>query len=757
MIKKIRWVCILCIFSIVLNLWCVFASASISAVDLKLTGQRTGNIFFDGDIPSFDIVFKNYNSEDTFTITYEINKKELDESLVSVYSAEKAEVLSRGESIKRVFMYEEELSYGIYELSVSVSDSSKKVLCTKTTEFSKVIRNDVQNPHHGVCVHLVRMGDAETELSLAKNAGFSMVRDDFTWYEYETSKGDKKLSARQKSFLKKAKKYGLDVLAIVGGDSPFYISDGYEKNHSTLPTDLGEFKNFVESLLNEEEFDVVKRIEVQNEPQACCVNVDGAHYCMIKDGKFNTELADYNILGSRYAQQVIAADEVIKRIRPDVEIGAMSLCLMDRADTDNFITSVCNYFNTSNGEVMPFDAMTIHPYYTRNVSGRTLTIGETVEYYQTIAENNGFDAENSGLWCTEYGIATSDDVSQTAQAKRIINDYAQILSLNFENSVYVYDMADDSGTFGLLKHSSSSEIPYAAKLSYLAVSALNKMVNGSNNCTEISIKDSDENDLAAIFDFSYTNGDVYMIQPKAEGTDVLNYDFGNGELHYYDMLGNEISEEESNECFKDNIPYYVMRNMQMSKTEDKFFKVSGNIASGAGDKNVSLTVLAGSDEFDENMYGKIKYADQIKTDSDGGFEFRFDLNDADAIDRLVGYVVSDDNHRPIIFSIKGVETLQLYSGADKINSFNLDFLNLKNASVKVDFDQVSESKSYNLVCGFYKENRLTYIKICPAAADTDIYDISVDDEIKFNSVRIFMFNDLMDCMPLCDATVIGQK
>lgn len=318
-------------------------SANTNAVELSVTSLKTANIFFESEKVSFDIRLKNFSMNNTkVRLLYEIGLKALGSETYNAVSndniTDSVINLSGGESIKRVFEYDAE-KYGIYSLNVSVLDENNNVIAVKTTEFSKAVKNNKQNPHHGICVHLVRFGDAETELSLAKNAGFSMVRDDFTWGEYETVKGKRQLSDRQKTFLKKAQKYNLDILAIVGGDNEFYVAENLRNSHSALPTDIDEFKNFVSALLDEDDFGAVKRIEIQNEPQAHCANLDGVHYCMIKDGKFNTDLEDYGIIGSRYAQELIAANEIIKSKRPDIKTGAFSLCLMNNASTDNFMVT----------------------------------------------------------------------------------------------------------------------------------------------------------------------------------------------------------------------------------------------------------------------------------------------------------------------------------------------------------------------------------------------------------------------------------
>lgn len=739
---KIRGILIfLCIVGILLNSQCIpaIAYSANDTVDLRVKSETTGNVFFDGDIPSLSIFLTNLTSESkNFTLTYKLYKNEADGSVTDFGKTEDTETLQGGESIKRMFE-KENLEYGIYNLEVTVFDMSGRKLSTVKTEFSKVIRNDKQNSGHGVCVHLVRMGNAETELAFAKNAGFSMVRDDFTWGEYELIKGDKKLSFRHKNFLKKAAKYNLDVLAIVGGDNGYYYGEGEQSN---LPVNITEFKNFIGSLLDEDEFKNIKRIEVQNEPQGSYVD-------------YVTGLQNIEKLVPEYAEELVAASDIIREKRPDVEIGAFSVCLMNKKQTDDYINGVYDYLAKNYmGKDKIFDTLTIHPYSVR--SDKAKDIGETVEYYKSVAEEKGFDKENTDIWCTEYGKATTDTVSQTEQAKSIIRDYADIKSNRYTDDVYVYDMADDSGTFGLIKHNSNAEVPYAAKFSYLAVSALNKMTGEAQACT----KTKDENNLFDVYDFSYADKDinVYMIYPKAENkSESFKYDFGAGELKYYDIFGNETDRDKCEQYFNSAIPYYVMRNKEIEPAEDKSFTVSGKIKSGDAGKKVSLTVLDEKTLFDENMYGNIKYAEQKVSDVDGSFKFKFDVEDKS--NNFIGYVVSEDDNTPLKFMLKGdIKALQLFSGTTEINSLNLNLLDLSRASVKINFSQTNadNQSDFKLICVFYNNGVPNCIKICDSDGG-DTYDVSVSQNVDYDFIKIYMFDSLTKCVPLCSATMIGQN
>ncbi len=727
--KTIRRVCaILCVLVMMLQAWGV--SASTHEIDLNIASVTTGNVFFDGDIPTVQVLLKNYNlNTQSYNLVYEVQKRKLDGAWETVHTEDATETLSGGASIKQKFQYDAP-EYGTYQLKVSAFHQEGQELQSCTTEFSKVIKNDTANPRHGICVHLVRMGDADTELSFAKNAGFGMVRDDFSWSEYETVKGQKELSDRQKKLLQKAGQYDLDVLAIVGGGNELYETTDRDYG---LPTDMAGFSAFVESLIQEDEFQTVKKIEVQNEPQRGYVANNGVQ--------------DLDSLVPTYGTQLITAAQIIREKRPDITIGAFSICLTGNEQTDDYITRTYEYLNENHqGETALFDTITIHPYTT--YQGRT--IGETVTYYKNIAKTQGFDMENTDIWCSEYGLPTGTTVSETAQAIRIIRDYADMKSQHFTDDVYIYDMADDGQTYGLVKHNVFAKVPYAAKTSYLAVSALNKLTGTATGCT----KHEDEDGQFSVYEFSYPDEavTVSMIYPAAQGEGGQNYSFGEGTLTYYDMVGNEITPEEGDAYFAANIPYYVAKNTRITPPETSGFTVSGVIDSKRKNKQVSLTVLGELTPFDENMQGKIQYADQQVTADGGSFRFRFDVDDR--TENLVGYVVAEDASAPLRFELYGkIKALRLFSGATEIESLQLNLLNLRDAYVKVNFAGVREHPDQNLIAAFYDKDQLVYVKINQADG-RDTYDISTNQEITYDTVKLFMFGSMTQCIPLCSATVI---
>ena len=61
-----------------------------------------------------------------------------------------------------------------------------------------------------------------------------------------------------------------------------------------------------------------------------------------------------------------------------------------------------------------------------------------------------------------------------------------------------------------------------------------------------------------------------------------------------------------------------------------------------------------------------------------------------------------------------------------------------------------------MICGFYKSNRLVNAKLCFGEMKEE-YDISSNEDIDFDEIRLFMFDSPNKCIPLCGASLIKGK
>ena len=135
----------------------------------------------------------------------------------------------------------------------------------------------------------------------------------------------------------------------------------------------------------------------------------------------------------------------------------------------------------------------------------------------------------------------------------------------------------------------------------------------------------------------------------------------------------------------------------------------------------------------------------------------YGLSLLDKFKNLVCYVVSEDDSIPLTIRLSGeINALRLFSGTEEINSLNLDLFDLNNAYISADLSKINKSDECYLICGFYKSNRLVNAKMFFGEMK-EKYDISSNEDIDFDEIRLFMFDSPNKCIPLCGASLIKGK
>ena len=173
----------------------VFYDNNTAKFEVELTGSALSTEQYSVE---YEIKFKNYNYDSYKPTVDEVLKKSFTRSDVTF-----------GDSI----VFDDTLyynlsgeKYGLYNLNITVKNGST-VVGEKSFPFAKSTVAENLNRTFGSCVHLTRYADADIVLSMMKNSGLGLVRDDFNWDKYEKSRGVYKLDERQVSTLEKAKKY----------------------------------------------------------------------------------------------------------------------------------------------------------------------------------------------------------------------------------------------------------------------------------------------------------------------------------------------------------------------------------------------------------------------------------------------------------------------------------------------------------------------------------------------------------------------
>lgn len=600
----------------------IYNTGTHSPVDIGITTNNTGNIFFEGETPTFKIAMQN-NSNTVLSGNCQIecylkNKDNTDvgERETLQYSTSVGVNLASGGN-SELEIAVPVTKFGLYTVKTEFVDSNNTISCTDETDFSKCMEVSSLNKTIGLAAHFTLKGDSDAGLGLFKKAGLGLVRDDFYWYHYEKKPGVYGFTPAMEEFCDAAAKYDIEVLPILNGNVATK-SDGTYTSGSGFPsqTDVEtKFNTYVTKLLNEPKLKAVaKGVEIWNEPDI--TGAQGGVY--LEDSQVMAEAGDTakatrKARGEAYGNMLVSVAENIKANAPGYKIGAFAICTPWNPETNYFMDAALSQIPSNKKDL--FDAITLHPYMALNVdpeigvcgkeSGastnaqkafdsisyrmdnvKALVTGGTVyNHYSNenekqmgmITGNTYSQTLTEPLWITEYGVSSAsykqDGLgcgNEYDQAIWLIRGLNQIKLNNINNKVWFYDFADDGDRinekehcFGVV-HSITNAVPYSAKYAYLSLASFNKLTEGATSVAEV------KNDAYRfITKYNSNNRNTYMLWTTKSDEQTISYDFG-ANVKYYDLLGNEISESEikTNEGYRlTREPYYAVTGEQPNVVE----------------------------------------------------------------------------------------------------------------------------------------------------------------------------------------------
>lgn len=578
---------------------------------INIQSPNSGNIFYTGEIPSFDIELKNLRSTDrslemTYNV-YGIDKRD-EKSLVSS-SNEIVDVLANGTLTR--YVESETDKYGRYMLEVIAKSDEYRTNSKTEAEFSYCVYADAKSSTFGINTHTVNgRGSADIIFPMAKNAGIGMTRETINWESYEPTIGNFNLDEQKKKSLNTMKREGIEPIIILYGNNR-----AYEAGDFVTESNMKNYKNYIKKFLSEPEMSFVKNIEVYNEPD-------------LKEKCVNTDISDNDELkGSYYAAMEKTAYETIKEIRPDIEVGAYSFCrITNTALTEKFLDSASAdlwKYQTESGKI-PFDYVSVHPYIgeinpEKGFHGSnssycdfhnlnhgwiyTYSVQDMVEYWRGVIEKAGFNQNSLKMYVTEYGNTSAADDGDLAtneheQAQLNLRMYLTMKSVSFNQKNYMYDFMDDGlrqntreHNFGMVRNE-AYRVPYAAKATYLSTAALNRFLDGADSA-EIAYN----NDYHNIVKFNEPDKDrtVYALWTTNKTENSLAFDFGTNNLSFYDMYGNELSNtdvtDKSGNYILSDEPYYVVVGSSMNFPKKP-----------SADRATSIAILSDGEEINDETF-----------------------------------------------------------------------------------------------------------------------------------------------------------
>ena len=764
-----------------------------SGVEISTESKKTGNIFFTGENAEFSVLFKNkFSSAISLDICYNIYMYSFDGGRTRLDDLDRSEslVIAPKTSEKRVICAEVE-KYGLYCLEITAAGScgDRQISVSDEVQFSRCVYNMKVNPGYGINSHASRdinnKGNAETLYSLMRAAGMGTVRECFNWEQYETFRGKRKMYPGHKTVLELAKKYGIEPYILIFGNNR-----AYESGDFVSPDNKENYQNYIKSLMSEPEMQIVKNVEVYNEP-----DIKRTYRGQPISG---SETEKKKKQGEYYGNMAAWAYEAIKSVRSDVNVSVMSICnLPEYKAKDTFINSamqVLEDYKEKNG-VRPFDSISLHPYawaynyvtspeegywgsaegYRPEKYNLTWSVADMVRYCRDLINKFGYKDEDYGISVSEYGWSSANanllgkKDCTVRQAALDLRSYMILKSANFDAVNYKYDFMDDElrengkeYNFGMINWV-GHKTPYSAKEGYVAACAFNNMTNDATALDEVYSQN-----YSKIFRFSVPSGSVYALWTgNAAESDTVSFDLGESPV-FYDMYGNELDRSEVTDAegkyILTDIPFFAVCGKQISfaapqSEKPENIKISGTVASGKENVNVSLTVLPEGEAFGASMYGNIAYMNQTTTYNNGSFEFVFDSLSRN--NSYTAYVVADDTDIPLSFDFRGDSypaEITLYDGGGEVNGYNIAAADLTDAKITAKFRDDYADMQYCLIYALYKGGSLVKVMSSEGVRDgrNVSFDVSADELPDYDTVKLMLWNSANVLTPVCKAKIMQR-
>ena len=193
-----------------------------------------------------------------------------------------------------------------------------KVICNyegaEAEEQLYCIGGAYTNPDWGICSHYMKNKTQYTssDMSMASKAGFSWIRDDFSWSDFEAEKGKFEIKQEILDKIDEVSANGNKILAILHYNPPEWYTQNYNKDGTLsnydLITEYASFCRFMAGALKGK----VTHFEICNEPNTSIKVYD-------KNGR-----EEISKKGAVYVPLLKAAYEAVKSENPDATVLGVS-------------------------------------------------------------------------------------------------------------------------------------------------------------------------------------------------------------------------------------------------------------------------------------------------------------------------------------------------------------------------------------------------------------------------------------------------
>ncbi len=427
---------------------------------VSVTSDKLGNIFTQDDTLSLDVnVNNNYKVVQDLKVNYSI----LDENGFSVTSGAIDSVIVGASASNTIPLdFDDIKKYGVYKLNLTLtSNANSEITVSGTYGFSRILSENrgVEDGIFGACTHFAQnKGDIEGNLEAAKEAGAKFIRDEMYWGAAETTKGVYQVLPSWDKYVDEAVANGIEPLVVLTYGNNLYGSQETPNN----PEYINAFANYCKFIAQKYK-NKVTHFEIWNEYN---INVrcnrggpeDGASYKALLE-------ASYNAIKSVYSGE------------------ENKVTVIGGVTAENDLVWIEELLNAGGYQYM--DAISIHPY-SYPLSPESFRLDNEIKKLDDLMISYG--GAHKPIWISEIGWPTNTSargVSEYSSAVYGVKAYVLASINNLVDKVFWYDFQND-GTdtndseqnFGLIRSWSGEAVPGAAKVGYVAYSALSSKLLG---------------------------------------------------------------------------------------------------------------------------------------------------------------------------------------------------------------------------------------------------------------------------------------
>lgn len=553
----------------------------------RVTSAKTGNIFSAEDEKSVTAEFENVL---TGTANANISYEVFDENgNVTERKSIGLVTLKAGEKIQKNIKLGIN-DFGIYKVIFRIEGNSNgESFSYSSSKFAlsvadKLSNAETGNPKMRVNIpYIYDMTEWEKLKAVITDAGISGVRNVLTWYDVEPSKGERGLHNNIDCWYDDAKKSNISKTVVLSATNPIYND--------------GKWENAYPHLLGASAYTAWEKYV-----QCVAVNCWGT----VTDYEIINE-PNWSMQPEIYADYLKRANKIIKKSDPNAKVTGF----VTGSVPWWWIETLFNIIKDNPSEYL--DVLSIHPY---DFDGGDNSSEYDTGDYQTVIANESwsirirdalylskidrikalmqqYNCGGLGLNVSEMAITSTTGVcSPTRQAAEL----AQLMTIdaaqNKTDSIYWYCLEntmergdrdyteyDIEGNYGLVG-SKYDVVPFAAKPSYLAACAYNKIVGGGSPAGTLL------SDGAMACRFK-KNGEDRIVLWSEETEQNICLDLGVNSVSVYDKYGNKLGDIKSdNGKFSFNAgfePIYItgdINKFELSQNEITISKDVQNVTIG---------------------------------------------------------------------------------------------------------------------------------------------------------------------------------